>query len=411
MASKPNDARFMHQALELARRGIALASPNPRVGAVVVSAEGKVVGRGSHTYDGVKHAEVLAIEAAAERAHGGTLYLNLEPCSHVGRTGPCVEAIITAGIKRVVAAMRDPNPLVAGRGFERLQAAGIEVVEGLYEAEARKLNEAFAKYIRHKTPFVTLKTAMTLDGKIAPAPGESDSPVALAASGGWITSEEARAHVHEMRHANDGIMVGVGTVIADDPLLTDRTGLPRRRPLQRVILDSKLRLPLDSRVVKTAREDLMVFCCFAEENKKRDLESLGVIVEQVPMRRPPEDGTILFPGSSPAVDGRPDLERVMASLGEREITSLIVEGGAMVNWAALAAGIVDKIFFYYAPKILVGTGSIPFALGAGYRHISQAATVKALTLHRFGEDFAVEGYLHDPYAEDIHLVPSSENSS
>src|SRR5271165_4506005 len=264
MASKPNDARFMHQALELARRGIALASPNPRVGAVVVSAEGKVVGRGSHTYDGVKHAEVLAIEAAAERAHGGTLYLNLEPCSHVGRTGPCVEAIITAGIKRVVAAMRDPNPLVAGRGFERLQAAGIEVVEGLYEAEARKLNEAFAKYIRHKTPFVTLKTAMTLDGKIAPPPGETDTPEALGASGGWITSEEARAHVHEMRHANDAIMVGVGTVIADDPLLTDRTGLSRRRPLLRVILDSKLRLPIDSRVVKTAREDLIVICCFAE---------------------------------------------------------------------------------------------------------------------------------------------------
>src|SRR5208337_213661 len=347
MASKPNDARHMHQALELARRGIALASPNPRVGAVVVSAEGKVVGRGSHTYDGVKHAEVLAIEAAAERAHGGTLYLNLEPCSHVGRTGPCVEAIITAGIKRVVAAMRDPNPLVAGRGFERLQAAGIEVVEGLYEAEARKLNEAFAKYIRHKTPFVTLKTAMTLDGKIAPPPGESDTPEALGASGGWITSEEARAHVHEMRHANDAIMVGVGTVIADDPLLTDRTGLSRRRPLLRVILDSKLRLPIDSRVVKTAREDLIVICCFAEENKKRELESLGVMVEQVPMRRTPADGTLLFPGGSPVVDGRPDMELVMASLGQREITSLIIEGGAMVNWAALAAGIVDKIFFYY----------------------------------------------------------------
>ncbi len=183
--------------------------------------------------------------------------------------------------------------------------------EGLGEAEAKKLNEAFAKYIRHKTPFVTLKTAMTLDGKIAPPPGESgtpDAPGSLTASGGWITSEEARAHVHEMRHANDAIMVGVGTVIADDPLLTDRTGLPRRRPLLRVILDSRLRLPLDSRVVKTAREDLIVFCCFAEENKRRELESRGVMVEQVPMRRPVEDGTIPFPGSSPAIDGRPDLE-------------------------------------------------------------------------------------------------------
>jgi len=403
--------QFMQQALELARQGLALASPNPCVGALLVAENGEIAGRGTHTYDKRKHAEVLALEEAGERARGSTLYLNLEPCTHVGRTGPCADAVIAAGVKRVFSAMRDPNPLVAGRGLAKLRAAGIEVNEGLCEKEARKLNEAFAKYIRHKTPFVTLKTAMTLDGKIAPPPGESESPGVLAASGGWITSEEARAHVHEMRHANDGIMVGVGTAIADDPLLTDRTGLPRRRPLLRVILDSKLRLPLDSRVVKTAREDLVVFCCFAEENKKRDLESLGVIVEQVPMRRPPEDGTILFPGSSPAVDGRPDLEQVMASLGEREITSLIIEGGAMVNWAALAAGIVDKIFFYYAPKILAGTGSIPFALGAGYRHISQAATVKALTLHRFGEDFAVEGYLHDPYADDIHLMPSSENSS
>jgi len=409
MPAKANDARHMHQALELARRGIALASPNPRVGALVVSAEGKIAGRGSHSYDGIKHAEVLAIEAAGEKARGGTLYLNLEPCSHVGRTGPCVEAIVSAGIKRVVAAMRDPNPLVAGRGFERLAAAGIEVQEGLYEAEARKLNEAFAKYIRYKTPFITLKTAMTLDGKIAPPPGDSITPStmsSMASTGGWITSEIARAHVHEMRHANDAIMVGVGTIIADDPLLTDRTGLPRRRPLLRVILDSRLRLPLDSRVVRTADYDVVVFCCFAEEHKRRELESRGILVEQVPMRHPLEDGTIPFPSGAPASDGRPDLERVLAKLGERDITSVIIEGGAMVNWAALSAGIVDKIFFYYAPKILAGTSSIPLALGAGYRKISEAAYVRSLTLHRYGEDFAVEGYLRDPYADEIHVVPN-----
>jgi len=408
MPAKPTDARFMHQALELARRGIALASPNPRVGAVLVSAEGKVVGRGSHNYEGIKHAEVLAIEAAGEKSVGATLYLNLEPCSHVGRTGPCADAIVAAGIKRVVCAMRDPNPLVAGRGFERLLAAGIEVQEGLYEAEARKLNEAFAKYIRYKTPFVTLKTAMTLDGKIAPPPGDgipSDTMSSLASTGGWITSEVARAHVHEMRHANDAIMVGVGTVIADDPLLTDRTGLPRRRPLLRVILDSRLRLPLDSRVVRTADYDVVVFCCFAEERKRRELEEHRILVEQVPMRQPLEDGTIPFPSGAPSADGRPDLDRVLARLGEREITSVIIEGGAMVNWAALSAGIVDKIFFYYAPKILAGTGSIPLALGTGYRRISEAAYVRSLTLHRFGEDFAVEGYLRDPYADVIHVVP------
>ncbi len=410
MVAKPNDARYMHQALELARKGMALASPNPRVGAVLVSAEGKVAGRGSHAYDAVTHAEVLAIEAAGERARGGTLYLNLEPCSHTGRTGPCAQAIIEAGIKRVVCAMRDPNPLVAGRGIELLLAAGIEVQEGLYEPEARKLNEAFAKYIRYKTPFVTLKTAMTLDGKIAPPPGDGIRPgpmSSLASTGGWITSEVARAHVHEMRHANDAIMVGVGTIIADDPLLTDRTGLPRRRPLLRVILDSRLRLPLDSRVVRTANYDVVVFCCFAEEHKRRELESHGILVEQVPMRHPLEDGTIPFPSGSPASDGRPDLERVMARLGEHEITSAIIEGGAMVNWAALSAGIVDKIFFYYAPKILAGTGSIPLALGTGYPRISEAAYVRSLVLHRFGEDFAVEGYLRDPYADIIHVVPNS----
>ncbi len=410
MPTKSNDARYMHQAIELARRGIALASPNPRVGAVLVSTDGKIVGRGSHAYDAVKHAEVLAIEAAGEKAKGGTLYLNLEPCSHVGRTGPCAEALIAAGIKRVVCAMRDPNPVVAGRGFELLLASGVEVQEGLYEPEARKLNEAFAKYIRYKAPFVTLKTAMTLDGKIAPPPGDSATPsdmTSMASTGGWITSEIARAHVHEMRHANDAIMVGVGTIIADDPLLTDRTGLARRRPLLRVILDSRLRLPLDSRVVRTANYDVVVFCCFAEERKRRELESRGILVEQVPMRQPLEDGTIPFPSGAPASDGRPDLDRVMARLGEREITSMIIEGGAMVNWAALSAGIVDKIFFYYAPKILAGTGSIPLALGTGYPRISEAAYVRSLVLHRFGEDFAVEGYLRDPYADVIHVVPNS----
>jgi len=388
----------MQQALELARQGIGLASPNPCVGAILVAPDGKIVGRGSHTYAGKKHAEVLAIEQAGERARGATLYLNLEPCSHVGRTGPCADAVIAARIKRVFSAMRDPNPAVSGRGFAKLREAGIEVHEALCEAEAKKLNEAFAKYIRHRIPFVTLKTAMTLDGKIAPPPHEPDlDSTSAAPSGGWITSEVARAHVHQMRHASDAIMVGVGTVIADDPLLTDRTGLPRRRPLLRVILDSRLRLPLDARAVKTAREDLIAFCCFAEENKRRALEARGVMVEQVPMQRPAADGTIVFPGGSPVVEGRPDLDRVMHNLGEREITSLIIEGGAMVNWAALAADIVDKIFFYYAPKILAGTGSIPFALGAGYRRISEAASVKSLTLHRFGEDFAVEGYLRDVY--------------
>ena len=377
----------MQRALELARQGIGLTSPNPSVGAVVVDSDGKVVGEGTYTYDGLKHAEVLAMAQAGARARGATLYLNLEPCSHQGRTGPCAEAVIAAGIRRVVASMADPNPLVGGKGFARLRAAGIEVTTGILADEARQLNEAFAKHIRTRTPLVVLKAAMTLDGKIAPPPGESETPSALGAggaTGGWITSEPARAHVHQLRHAMDAIMVGVGTVVADDPLLTDRTGLPRRRPLLRVILDSRLRLPLDSRVASTCQGDVLVFCSLAEEKKRRELEARGIRVEQVALG---------------GADGRPDLRKIAARLGDLEITSLLIEGGAMVNWAALAARIVDKVFLYYAPKILAGSGSVPFASGPGYRRLSEAAYIKELRLHRFGEDFAVEGYLSDPYGE------------
>lgn len=386
METRPIDEQFMHRALDLARQGIALASPNPCVGALVVDATANIAGEGFHTYAGVKHAEILALEAAGDKARGGTLYLNLEPCCHQGRTGPCVDVVLKAGLKRVVVAMRDPNPVVCGNSLEQLRRAGVEVSEGLLGDEARKLNEAFARYIRTRLPLVTLKAGMTLDGKIAPPPGEGHSPSALGASGasgGWITSVEARAHVQDLRHASDAILVGVGTIVADDPLLTDRTGQERRRPLERVILDSRLRLPLDSRVVKTARQDVIVFCSFAEEKKKQELEARGIRVLQVPL--------------GPAGDGRPDLGKVLEQLGAMEITSLLIEGGALVNWAALVGGVVDKVFLYYAPKILAGTGSVPFAGGRGFRRMSEAAQVKNITLHRFGEDFAVEGYVRDPY--------------
>jgi diaminohydroxyphosphoribosylaminopyrimidine deaminase / 5-amino-6-(5-phosphoribosylamino)uracil reductase len=383
------DEQYMRQALDLARQGTALASPNPRVGAVIVASSGEVVGTGFHTYEGVKHAEVLAIEHARERTRGATLYLNLEPCSHQGRTGPCADAVLAAGIKRVVAAMQDPNPRVAGQGFAKLLAAGVQVDIGLLEAEARKLNEAFARYITAKKPLVTIKSGMTLDGKIAPPPAETPTPATPSAggnSGGWITSEEARAHVQELRHESDAIMVGVGTVLADDPLLTDRTGRKRRRPLLRVVVDSRLRMPLHSRLVKTAKDDVLVLCSFAEEKKRRALEDHGVRVEQLAL------------GSS---DGRPDLNKIAERLGELEITSLLIEGGALVNWTALASGMADKIFLYYAPKILAGMGSVPFAAGAGFSKMSDAALVKDISLHRFGEDFAVEGYLRDPYATSV----------
>ena len=417
--------RHMRCALALAAQGVALTSPNPCVGAVLVSAAGEVIGEGSHTYDGVKHAEVLALEAAtrsgaAQQVRGATLYINLEPCSHQGRTAPCADAVIAAGVARVVAAMPDPNPRVGGATFAKLRAAGVEVVEGILRDEAMKVNEWFAKYIRTRTPLVTLKSAMTLDGKIS-SPTDSINPSALGAgssASGWITNETARAHVQELRHASDAIMVGVGTVVADDPLLTDRTGRARRRPLLRVILDSRLRLPLASRMVKTAQNDVLVLCAFAEEKKKRDLEARGIRVTQIaltsasaarpysdkvrrmPVRRRTGTGKPILDGdSSSASDGRPDLRKVIAALGELEITSLLIEGGALVNGAALAAGIVDKILFYYAPRILGGADAIPFASGAGFRSMAEAAQVHRLAIHRFGEDVAVEGYLRDPYEQ------------
>jgi len=419
MAFAPDDERFMRQALDLARQGVGLASPNPCVGAVLVR-DGNIAGRGSYTYDGVKHAEVLALEEAGEAARGATLYVNLEPCSHQGRTGPCADAVLAAGVQRVVAAMRDPNPLVNGKGLDKLRAAGIEVVEGVGTAEARRLNEAFAKYIRKKKPLVTLKAGMTLDGKIAAPPGEAGNPSAPGAGDGttgWITGEEARAHLQELRHASDAILVGVGTIIADDPLLTDRSGRPRRRPLMRVILDSRLRLPAESRVVQSANHDVLILCSMAEEKRKQALEARGVRVEQVemvstapppasnlrrmPVRRRTGTGAPIKPDPSPGIvpGGRPDMQKVVERLGELELTSVLSEGGALVNWAALAAGIADKVFLYYAPKILAGAASVPFAAGEGFRRVSEAAQVKRLTLHRFGEDFAVEGYLRDPYED------------
>lgn len=385
--SLENDLVFLQRALELARRSFGLASPNPNVGAVLVDDNGDVVGEGFHTYEGVKHSEALAIEQAGEKARGATLYINLEPCSHQGRTGPCADAVIAAGVRRVVACMPDPNPAVSGRGFARLRQAGVQVASGILEEEARPLNDAFAKYIRYRLPLVTLKAGMTLDGKIAPPPEDLSGTQALGSAGptgGWITSDEARAHVQQLRHQHDAILVGVGTVIADNPLLTDRSELPRRRPLLRVILDSRLRLPLDSRIVQTAKDDVIIFCSLAEEKKKQQLVEHGIQVEQV---------------ATAGVDGRPDLRAMCRWLAEREITSVMIEGGAFVNWEALAAGVVDKVFLYYAPKILAGTGSVPFAAGPGFRRMSEAAHLKWFRLHRFGEDFAVEGYLRDPYLD------------
>ncbi|MCL6544319.1 MAG: bifunctional diaminohydroxyphosphoribosylaminopyrimidine deaminase/5-amino-6-(5-phosphoribosylamino)uracil reductase RibD [Bryobacteraceae bacterium] len=359
---------YMREALELARQGVGRTSPNPAVGAVVVR-DGEVVGRGFHTWDGVKHAEVLALEEAGERARGATLYVTLEPCAHQGRTGPCTEAILAAGVSRVVAAMEDPNPLVRGRGIARLRAAGVEVelAEG-YADEAERLNEAYVHFMRSGLPLVTLKAAVTLDGKIS-APDDNR---------GWITSEHARAHVQQLRHRSDAIVTGIGTVLADDCLMTDRSGLPRSRPLLRIVLDSQLRIPPTCRMVTSCRGDLLVVTTSAASaERRRTLENLGVQI-------------LVLDGP----DGRTDLRRLVRHLAAGKYQSLMIEAGSKVNWAALEQGIVDKIFFYYAPKILGGLHSLPVVGGVGRRRRSEAIQFRGVRLHKITEDeFAVEAWM------------------
>jgi diaminohydroxyphosphoribosylaminopyrimidine deaminase/5-amino-6-(5-phosphoribosylamino)uracil reductase len=367
--------RFMQHALALARKGTGLASPNPMVGCVIVR-EGQIVGEGFHQYEWRDHAEIVALKSAGEKARGATLYVTLEPCNHTGRTGPCTEAIIAAGVQRVVAAMDDPNPINSGRGFERLRAAGVEVFTGVCEEEARSLNEAFACWIRMKRPFVTLKSAMTLDGQLALPHPTKRGDKTTGKRRTWITSEESRAEVHRMRHASDALLTGIGTILADDPLLTDRSGLPRRKKLLRVILDSKLRLSPKSRIVKTSDDDLLVFTALPLASAKaRKLQNVGVEVLRAKTKH-----------------GRIDLVSVLAELGRREILSVLLEAGPLLNGAALSAGIVHKLFLFYAPKI-AGDNRVPFALAPKlilpplqYQNVKQ-----------FGPDFAVEGYLQHVY--------------
>lgn len=359
--------QHLEEAFDLAAKGLGVVSPNPAVGAVVVR-DGVVVGRGFHTWAGVHHAEVIAIEQAGAKAKGATLFVTLEPCSHQGRTPPCVDAVIAAGIKRVVAAMQDPNPQVCGRGFAKLRESGIKVeIDSAYTDRAKALNEAFLHFMKTGRPLVTLKAAVTLDGKIA-APEDND---------GWITSEQARAHVQTVRHTHDAILTGIGTVLADDCLLTDRTGKARSRPLLRIVVDSLLRLPLESRMVDSCSGDLMVITTSAGsvERRKR-LESRGVRVEVLE-----------------AADGRADLREVVTLLGREKYLSLMIEAGSRLNWTALESEIADKIYFYYAPKILGGTRSLPVAGGAGRLRRADAITFRDLQLHKItANEFAVEAW-------------------
>jgi diaminohydroxyphosphoribosylaminopyrimidine deaminase/5-amino-6-(5-phosphoribosylamino)uracil reductase len=357
----------MEHALALARKGIGLASPNPHVGCVIVR-DAQIVGEGFHQYEWRDHAEVVALKSAGERTRGATLYVNLEPCNHTGRTGPCTEAIIAAGVRRVVAAMQDPNPTISGRGFARLRAANIETVCGVLEADARRLNEAFAYWIRTKKPFVTLKSALTLDGQLALPKTQRRKKRT------WITSEESRAEVQRMRHASDALLTGIGTIIADDPLLTDRSGLPRRRRLLRVVLDAKLRLSPKSRIVQTADDDLIVFAAAGLSSPKtRRLRKEGVEILR-----------------ARATGGGIDLNAVLTELGERDILSVLLESGPTLNGAALSAGLVHKLMLFYAPKFAGETG-VPFAHMAA----PGQAPLPNIRVQQFGADVAIEAYLQD----------------
>ncbi len=367
---------WMQCALDLARDGMALSHPNPRVGAVIVS-DGIKIGEGFHVYDKRDHAEIVALKQAGEKARGASLYVNLEPCCTTGRTGPCTKAIIAAGIARVYIGMEDPNPAVAGRGLDELKNAGVEVHVLDWNRElVRETNEDFAKWIRTTLPFVTLKSALTLDGQISARPGKYTP----------ITGDAARQAVQRLRHSADALVTGIGTVLADNPLLTDRTGEPRRRKLLRVILDSRLRLPLKSRAVKSVEGDVLVFTTQSPASPKaRALARAGVEIVRTPARRGGRNRR-----------GHVCLDSVMTELGRREILHVLLEAGAELNGAALEAGIVDKLVLFYAPK-LMGTGGVPFAGISATKWFSKLPALQNVTVSEHRPDFAVQGYFHDVY--------------
>ena len=362
---RERDEMFMREALRIARNAEGRTSPNPLVGAVIVR-DGIIVAEGWHRKAGTPHAEVHALRMAGDLAKGATLYVTLEPCAHVGRTGPCAVAVRDAGIRRVVVAMGDPNPLVAGKGIQILRDAGVEVTVGVCEAEARQLNEVFLHWIATGRPFVVLKTAMTLDGKIATASGASK----------WITGEAARLRVHELRDRYDAILAGIGTALADDPSLTtrlpDRTG---KNPV-RIIVDSNARLPLTSNVVTDGQAQTIVAVTeAAPEERVAALRAHGV--------------DVLTCGTGSHVD----LVQLMQELGRREIASVLVEGGGTVNFSLLAAGLVDKVHAFVAPKIVGGRTAKTPVEGEGFAQLADSVQLTQLTAESVGGDVLLTGYV------------------
>jgi len=370
------DDDWMRRALEMARRGTAVTSPNPAVGCVILDCAGQVVGEGWHEYDLLDHAEVAALKVArqhaGERLRGGTAYVTLEPCHHTGRTGPCSEALVAAGLARVVVATIDPNPLVAGQGMERLRAAGIETVVGVRQAEARRLNEGFARWIQHRRPFVLMKVAMTLDGRIAPPPGAHKPGEPY-----WITNEASRLAVQTLRWQADAALTGVDTVLADDPLFTDRSGLRRRRRLLRVVLDSALRMPLNAKMVATAQNDVVVFTVSTDEARIQQLRERGVRVEVLA-----------------AEAGRVPLAKVLDTLGAEGILNLLTETGTRLNTALLTAGLVDRTHLFVSPQIM-GSDAVP-----AFRGMTNAIHMAEVDVERYGNDVGLCSLLNDPWPSE-----------
>jgi diaminohydroxyphosphoribosylaminopyrimidine deaminase / 5-amino-6-(5-phosphoribosylamino)uracil reductase len=364
-----NDDDYMKIALDLAEKGKGYTSSNPMVGAVVVK-DGQIVGSGWHRQVGGPHAEVYAIDDAGSRAKGATLYVTLEPCNHYGKTPPCTDKIIASGIKRVVMAMTDPNPDVAGGGADRLKQADISVTSGVCEEEAQHLNEIFIKYVKTKRPFVILKMAATLDGRIATRTGDSK----------WVSGEASRKHVHELRHLVDAVMVGVNTVKADDPQLTTRLKDKKGINPRRIILDTALSIPETAKVLQndSPSDTIIITGNSAYSDKRNRLEKMGVQVVEAQL-----------------TDNLIDLNDLMIRLGRMRITSLLIEGGSRVAASALKAGIVDKICFFYAPKILGGDDGVPMFGGPGPELMSQSIVIKNITLHRFDDDVMIEGYINN----------------
>lgn len=358
------DLKMSQRAILLAAKGVGQVSPSPLVGCVIVSDSGDVVGEGAYIYKNITHAEVLALEHAGEKAKGGTAYVSLEPHSHFGRTAPCTDALINAGIKRVVCPIEDPNPLVSGRGFEILREKGIEVVTGIMKEEAEKQNEKFIHWHKTGRPFVHLKMAISLDGRIATRTGDSR----------WITGEESREKVQYLRHEYDAILVGANTVVVDNPSLTDRSGKERNRDLIRIILDNSLRSSLNSQVVLTAKETpTIIFSDSTDDGKISKLKDEGVEVLYIS-------------------EGGRNLQGVLQELGKREIQSVLVEGGAEVAGSFFDAKLIDKITFFIAP-LVIGGKEAPTAIGGqGAQQLSSAMNLENVEIIQHGKDIEVTGY-------------------